>query len=109
MRDEQRRLKQLDQRNNVERMYRASAYRNAELQSKFAQQDAREAARKQAIRSMVERYPGLAPSPPLPLTPALAPSRTQTLAPTLRLSLSPTRSSATDWLHSPRPSRSSAC
>ena len=56
LREEQRRLRQQDRLDNIERMMRAKDFHNAELKEKFAAEDAREAARRAGKKALVENH-----------------------------------------------------
>ena len=56
LRDEERRLRQLDRQDNIERMMRAKDFHNDELKEKFNAADEREAARKAGKRVLIENH-----------------------------------------------------
>ena len=56
MRDEQKRLRQQDRQMNIERMLRAKEYHNAELKSRFQEEDEKEHQRKAMKHALVEHH-----------------------------------------------------
>lgn len=56
VREEQRRLRQEDRADNIERMLRAKTFHDAKLKEKFAAEDDREAERKRQKAQLVETH-----------------------------------------------------